>query len=134
MPINVKGLAPLLIVFDMPASIAFYCDILGFEIISTSKEPDGKFGWALLKLNDIKLMLNTAYEEHERPAVPDTARIAQHSDIGLFFSCPDVDAAYKYLRAKGVNVKEPVIQDYGMKQLYVTDPDGYALCFQWSVK
>jgi hypothetical protein len=31
----------------------------------------------------------------------------------------------------GVDVKEPVIAPYGMKQLYLTDPDGYALCFQW---
>jgi hypothetical protein len=28
-------------------------------------------------------------------------------------------------------VKEPVVQRYGMKQLYVRDPDGYSLCFQW---
>ena len=31
----------------------------------------------------------------------------------------------------GVNVKEPRVAPYGMKQLYVTDPDGYVLCFQW---
>jgi hypothetical protein len=25
----------------------------------------------------------------------------------------------------------PKVAPYGMKQLYVTDPDGYILCFQW---
>jgi hypothetical protein len=29
------------------------------------------------------------------------------------------------------NVKEPKVAPYGMKQLYVRDPDGYNLCFQW---
>ena len=29
MPIDIRGLAPLLSVFDMPASIEFYCDRLG---------------------------------------------------------------------------------------------------------
>ena len=59
------------------------------------------------------------------------ARQAAHDDTGLFFSCPDVEAAYAYLRGKGVDVQPPKIAPYGMKQLYVTDPDGYVLCFQW---
>ena len=25
----------------------------------------------------------------------------------------------------------PKVAWYGMKQLYLTDPDGYGLCFQW---
>jgi hypothetical protein len=36
--IDIRGMAPLLQVFDMPTSIKFYCEVLGFEIIST----DGK--------------------------------------------------------------------------------------------
>lgn len=35
------------------------------------------------------------------------------------------------LRAHGVDVKPPTVAPYGMKQLYVRDPDGYTLCFQW---
>jgi hypothetical protein len=31
-------------------------------------------------------------------------------------------------------VKEPVIRDYGMKQLSVADPNGYNLCFQWPIR
>jgi glyoxylase I family protein len=38
MAIDVRGMAPLLQVFDMPTSIKFYCDVLGFEIVET----DGK--------------------------------------------------------------------------------------------
>jgi glyoxylase I family protein len=130
MAIDVRGLAPLLQVFDMPTSIAFYRDLLGFEVLSTSA-PGDHFDWALLRLNGVELMLNTAYESHERPPAPDPDRVASHVDTGLFFGCPDVDAAYTYLRACGVDVKPPVIQPYGMKQLYLTDPDGYCLCFQW---
>jgi hypothetical protein len=29
------------------------------------------------------------------------------------------------------DVKEPKVAPYGMKQLHLTDPDGYLLCFQW---
>jgi catechol 2,3-dioxygenase-like lactoylglutathione lyase family enzyme len=52
----------------------------------------------------------------------------------LFFGCPDVDAAYQELSGKGVRVKEPVVTGYGMKQMYVRDPDGYTLCFQWAAE
>ncbi len=130
MAIDIRGLAPLLEVFDMPTSIAFYRDVLGFEVVSTS-EPGDRFDWALLELNGVELMLNTAYEDHERPPAPDPARIAAHADTGLFFGCPDVDAVYRHLRAQGVALEEPTIRHYGMKQLHVTDPDGFNLCFQW---
>lgn len=130
MAIAIEGMAPLLQVFDMPQSIAFYRDVLGFEIVRTS-EPGPLFYWALLRLNGVELMLNTAYEDDKRPPAPDTARVAAHDDTAIFFACPDVDAAYTHLCAQGVKVKPPVTQPYGMKQLYVTDPDGFNLCFQW---
>lgn len=133
MAIDVVGLAPLLQVFDMPTSIAFYCDVLSFQIVHTSR-PGPHFGWALLRLGDVELMLNTAYESHARPAQPDPLRRVGHGDTILYFRCPDVDAAYSYLRQKGVDLKPPVIQPYGMKQLYMVDPDGYGLCFQWAAE
>ena len=131
MGIEIRGMAPLLQVFDMPTSIAFYRDVLGFEVFTTSKPRGAHFDWAWLKLNGVELMLNTAYEEDTRPAAPDPARIAAHDDTCLYFGCPDVDAAYAYLRGRGVAAREPKVAPYGMKQLYVSDPDGYSLCLQW---
>lgn len=136
MALEVSGLTPLLQVYDMPTSVRFYRDVLGFEIMSTSPVlGEDRFHWALLRLGNAELMLNTAYEfDDERPAKPDHARTAAHDDTGLFFGCPDVDAAYKELSSKGVKVKAPSITGYGMKQMYLRDPDGYALCFQWSAR
>jgi glyoxylase I family protein len=76
-------------------------------------------------------MLNTAYEQEYRPAQPDPARTSAHRDTCLYFSCPDVDAVYQHLRAHDLDVNQPKVAPYGMKQLYVSDPDGYQLCFQW---
>ena len=130
MAIRVEGLAPLLQVFDMPTAIAFYRDLLGFDLVSTSKLGE-HFGWALLTLNGTELMLNTAYEDDERPSAPDSYRVCAHADTTLFFSCPDLDGAYDHLRAKGLDVNKPVVRSYGMRQLSLKDPDGYFLCFQW---
>jgi catechol 2,3-dioxygenase-like lactoylglutathione lyase family enzyme len=131
MPIDVRGMAPLLQVFDMPASINFYCEKLGFEIVATDGKKHPDYDWALLRSNGVELMLNTAYERQHRPPAPDTARIAAHEDIALYFGCPDVDGAYAYLQSVAIKAKEPKVAPYGMKQLYVTDPDGYQLCWQW---
>jgi catechol 2,3-dioxygenase-like lactoylglutathione lyase family enzyme len=130
MAIDVRGLAPLLQVFDMPTSIRFYRDVLGFEVAMTS-QPGDDFGWALLRLNGLELMLNTAYDEGERPQTPDPARVAAHSDTAIYFGCPDVDAVYRHLRERGLHIPEPRVAPYGMRQLYLKDPDGYELCFQW---
>ena len=133
MPLTVRGVTALVQVYDMPTSIRFYRDVLGFEVVTTSpKMGEDRFHWALLRLGDGQLMLNTAYEfDEERPIPADPARVAAHDDTGLFFDCPDVDAAYEELRRKGATVKQPILTSYGMKQMYLHDPDGYSLCFQW---
>ena len=136
MGIEVKGVCPLLQVYDMPTAVRFYRDKLGFEVVTTSPVlgPD-KFHWCLLRLGPAEIMLNTAYEfDSERPVPADRARVAAHEDTGLFFGCPDVEGAYEELREKGVAVKPPKVAPYGMKQMYVKDPDGYGLCFQWQAE
>jgi glyoxylase I family protein len=122
MALEARGLAPLLQVYDMPTSIRFYRDTLGFEVVTTSPSLGGtdRFHWVLLRLCGTELMLNTAHEfDHQRPPLPDPARTAAHGDTGLYFACPDVDAAYQQLRAKGLDPKPPAIAPYGMKQLYL---------------
>jgi glyoxylase I family protein len=130
MPLELEGMVPLLQVYDMPTSIRFYCGQLGFELVNKS-QPGNDFSWALLRLNGVELMLNTRYEKEARPHAPDPQRVAAHDDVGLYFGCRDVDAAYRYLTAQGFDIEEPVIRPYGMKQLTIVDPDGYPLCFQW---
>ncbi len=135
-PLEFSGSCPLLQVFDMPASIAFYCDVLGFEVVShapAGPEGEADYGFALLRRKGVELMLNTAYDRGERPAAPDPARVAGHGDVTIYFGCEDLDGAYAELRGKGLNPGEPKAAWYGMRQMYLSDPDGYGLCFQWPV-
>lgn len=132
MRIPIDGLVTLLQVFDMARAVGFYRDVLGFEVFATSEPrvPDD-FDWCLLRHGSVELMLNTAFESDTRPGAPDAERVAAHKDTALFFACPDVDGAYDALRAQGVAVRPPTIAPYGMKQLYLEDPDGYEICLQW---
>lgn len=133
MTIDIKGMTPLLQVYDMAASLRFYCEVLGFEIHQTDNNTTApNHNWAWLRWNDVNLMLNTAYEYDKRPPKADLRRVASHDDTALYFGAPDVDAVYAHLRSKGIDVAEPKVAPYGMKQLYLHDPDGFNLCFQWS--
>jgi catechol 2,3-dioxygenase-like lactoylglutathione lyase family enzyme len=132
MPIDMRGVCPLLQVYDMPTSVRFYRDVLGFEVFSASTpRSEDDFDWCWLKRAGTELMLNTRYEFDSRPPAPDPSSIAAHDDTCLYIGCPDVDEAYRHLREKGLEIKEPKVTWYGMKQLTLKDPDGFAICFQW---
>ena|SRR5687768_823769 len=133
MAIEIRGMSPLVQVFDMPASLAFYRDKLGFPVTGDSGQAD-ESGWVMLNLGEATIMLNTAYDDGERPDRPDAARVSAHADTCIYFGCPDVDAAYDHLRANAIDCEPPSIAPYGMKQLYVRDPDNYNLCFQWPAR
>lgn len=133
MAIEVRGVSPLIQVFDMPTSLAFYRDKLGFRVTGDSGQGDNS-GWVMLELGNATIMLNTAYDDDERPDKPDPQRIDGHQDTCIYFGCPDVDAAYEHLRANGIEAEPPAVAPYGMKQLYVRDPDNFNLCFQWLSK
>jgi len=129
----IRGIAPYIEVFDMPTSLHFYRDVLGFRVLTSSGTGDD-VDWVLLHQNDHQFMMNTAYEKQNRPAKPDANRIKWHRDTVFYFDCDDPDALYKYLLQKGVEVKEPFITGYGWKAVSLSDPDGYGLCFHRPVE
>ena len=58
--------------------------------------------------------------------------MAAHDDTALFIGCPDVDAAWRHLGERGLAAAPPTVAPYGMKQLFLKDPDGFTICFQWT--
>lgn len=136
MALDVSGIAILLWVYDMPTSIRFYRDTLGFELVSTSDVlGEDYFHWAMLRIGKAQLMLNTIFESNEaRPSPPPRSESQPQRDAWLYCDCPDADAAYEELDSKGVEVQEPTVTYYGMKQVSLFDPDGYRICFQCLAK
>jgi len=135
MPLEIQGLTPLIQVYDMPKSVRFYSSVLGFDVVSHSPVyaiEDGVelFHWCLLRREGTELMLNTAYDEGERPPLRDTLRDLSHGDTGLYFVCPDLDAAYAHVQSLGVPCAPPKTAWYGMRQLFFRDPDGYGITLQ----
>jgi len=128
------GLTPLIQVFDMPTSLAFYRDKLGFEVVSASPvvdTPEGKFSnWMWLRSGSVDLMLNTAYDSGERPGAPDAFRMASHGDTGMYIGCPDLDETYATFTRAGLKIDPPTMSSYGLRQFSLRDPDNFQLVFQ----
>jgi glyoxylase I family protein len=132
--LTIYGTAPLLQVFDMPTSLAFYRK-LGFVVASQSEPESGDdCNWALLKCYDVELMLNTQFEKNFRPPVPDPQRTKTHADTTLYFGCADINGLYQKFISMGLVIKEPFISQYNFKAIGFKDPDGYGLCFHWPVQ
>lgn len=118
-------MVPLLMVYDMRRTVAFYRDVLGFEV-EQQWEPDGHLYWASLKSGRAKLMVNAEYEdehrrpEHDRP---------HGSDVIFYFYPANVVALRERVVVKGVAASELRVTHYGHKQFDLKDPDGYRLCF-----
>ncbi len=118
----VKGLTPLLFVDDINRSLAFYTNLLGFEL-KQKWEPEGKLAWCLIARGGAELMLQQACEE-------DGLAAGRGRGVGFYFACNDADAMHAEFLANGLTLDPPKVAFYGMKQLFVKDPDGYELCFQ----
>lgn len=107
---------------DMQRSAQFYQETLGFEMVE-QWTPDGKLSWCKLRRGGTAIMLQLACDEDGDPG-------SWPNGMSLFVHCEDADAVYAEFVARGADVKPPSVSFYGMKQLFLRDPDGYELCFQ----
>lgn len=129
-----KGMTPYLEVFDMNASVEFYRDRLGFELLFASPEvetAEGRFShFVRLGRDGFDLMLNTAYDSNERPPARTDARWAGCRHVALYIDCADVETLYAELSARGLVTKPPAQTGYGYLAFSARDPDGYGVVFQ----
>jgi lactoylglutathione lyase len=112
-------------VADMNRSIAFYRDLLGFEVKMESP------GWTEFKTGDTVLALHGGGE----PRTP-SADDGKKAGVCTFgFNCEDVDKTCDALKAKGVRfVMEPTERPQeGIKLAVCLDPDGLAISFAQSL-
>jgi len=122
-------LLPMLYVRDVPRSVAFYRDVMGFDFQGwwdegrkayVSAPPAGHArDFAELCAGDLVLHLHVA--EIERGA--DAAASILHVKV------EDADAYYEQVTARGGRFDGPRDQVWGWRQFYVRDPDGHRWSF-----
>jgi catechol 2,3-dioxygenase-like lactoylglutathione lyase family enzyme len=125
--LSFDGLTPNLVVTDLPRSLAFYRDTLGFEVVATHPD-EAPFVFVLLRRGQVNVFLNDA--KTVRTAEP----AGQHyqpgpGGVGLFFHIKGVDAFHDQV-AGSVTVVQPLeTRFYGMREFSILDPDGVVITF-----
>ena len=77
--------------------------------------------WCSLGLGNLSLMLQQYDGE---------AEFKKPEGIDLYIVCDDVEPLHKLISSKGARVTPIAVEFYGMKQFFVTDPDGNNICFE----
>jgi len=120
---TITSCTPLLNVADVEASLAFWRDLIGFEV-TFRYEPDGKLMYATLQSGEVRVMLNGRGGD----AGARRAR-AHYTEAVLYFGVPSVHQLVRDLRAKGCDAPEPAAESYGLDEIVIRDPDGYEIAF-----
>lgn len=119
----------MLEVDDVRATADFYVDRLGFEVTNTLEEPDGDWAWANVRRGAVAFMFT---ERHTHADDPDADHTHPEEPVltgSLYVNVDDVDALAAELTGKVVLDFGPADQPHGMREIGVTDPNGYFILF-----
>ena len=110
-----ESLAAIFRVRDLPEALAYYTDVLGFEVGWTWGEPPT---YASVCRDRVEINFG-APAEGETP-----------SPSSVYVSVTNIDAYHDAILAKGATVTVPIgDRPYGMRDFTVADPSGDSLSF-----
>lgn len=131
--LNFNAVVPELAVTDWRKSLAFYCDVLGFEVVYSRPEE----GFAFLRHGEAQLMIDQIGIGRTFGDAAELVAEALGRGINLQIRLASLDPLLKALRRAGVSLyldcEERVYtiagQDMVQRQFVVADPDFYLLRF-----
>ncbi len=117
----IRHIAPQFFTTDIPATLAYYKDKLGFECLGTWQDPPV-----------YAIVARDRYPIHFRCAEPPTANPDKYADelLDAYISVEDPDALYAEYAAKGLEfVRELADTPWHSREFVVKDCDGRLLVF-----
>ena len=108
---------------SLEESIAFYRDVLGFEIESFN--PDAEPPMATLRAGQLKISLAQQVE----------TMLRRGRGVHFFLGVDDIDSFYETIRMKYPELQQPVDEGWGGRFVTLQDPDKYRFFFvTWTNK
>jgi uncharacterized glyoxalase superfamily protein PhnB len=117
----IRQIVPLFFTTDIPGTLAYYKDKLGFECLGTWQEPPV---YAIIARDKRAI--------HFRCAAPPTANPDKYEDelLDAYIQVEDADALYAEFAAKGVEfVRQLGNMPWNSREFVVKDCDGRLLAF-----
>jgi uncharacterized glyoxalase superfamily protein PhnB len=126
MPHELKKLTPNLVVADVARSMAFYRDVLGFQVTATV--PDASpYVFASIQSGPVEIFLNAP-----EPAIAEYPSFKGRpigGTLTLFMEVAGIAEAYDSLKSR-VTVTMPIEKKwYGVTEFAFEDPDRYVITF-----
>ena len=118
-----------MLVDDVAHTVAFYCDVLGFELVM-QQVAGAAPSWALLKRGDLEVMFQA------RCGLPGAALPAlgrRRSPITLYLDVPDVEVLYERLPPAVCVVQALHTTRDGRPEFSIEDCNGFILTFAGAV-
>ena len=123
-PVPATRAGAILAVSDFEASLAFYRDRLGLEVVATYDDPP----YAILLAAQTRISLaEEGYPAEDRPGVTMRApNDPSEANVVLVLEVEDARLVHRELTAEGVRfLAEPYEPPWGGCRFFCVDPDGY---------
>ena len=124
---EVSAISPFFIVRDVPTSLQFYRDRLGFEITFQGPAPDDVF-FGIVRRGGAQILLKAVGV----PPVPNCTRDIKQGIArwDAFVFVPDPDALAAEFASRGAELSERLADtEDGLRGFELKDADGYVLFF-----
>jgi catechol 2,3-dioxygenase-like lactoylglutathione lyase family enzyme len=122
---NLNHIMPFFIVDQIPASVSFYINKLGFEVQHIG--PDGDPFWAIVGRDNIAIML--------KGITPDVKPVPNHTRHpwaawDAYISVADPETLFEEWKSRGVTFRQPLqVNGDNLFGFELADADGYVLFF-----
>ena len=134
MTATISAISPFFIVANVPATLAFYRDMLGFEITFRGPTPEDEF-FGIVRRDGATIMFKSLGairdgKEITVEPVPNYSREPAFS-WDAYVDVPDLDALAAEFASRGVLFSVPLTDrgDDGVRGFVIKDIDGYGLFF-----
>jgi len=129
----ISGISPFFIVANVPATLSFYRDMLGFEVTFRGPTPDDEF-FGIVRRDGAMIMfkaLGVIADDKEVTVEPAPNYNRQPAfSWDAYVDVPDPDALAAEFASRGVRFSVPLGDNHdGLRGFVIEDIDGYGLFF-----
>ncbi len=129
---TIAGISPFFIVANVPATLSFYRDKLGFEVTFRGPSPDDEY-LGVVRRDAAVIMFKALGEVVDGQAVlvepaPNFKRKPAYC-LDAFVEVPDPDALAAEFASRGVRFSVPLGARDGLRGFVIEDIDGHGLFF-----